>query len=451
MKRSALQIVIIFLCVIMASPLLFSAPIYQNDNQSAEFVRTINRNASTEVDAAYYNPAGLAMMEKSGLLIQLSDQMIFQKQTTESQSGIVSPPVAREKYTGYAHTWGFPSLFLVYKAENATFYYHFSFIGAGAVGDFKHGMPQLNYLAYGVAAQIAAGFGGLTQFDVDSKLYTYAVDIGNTIGASYKFSDVVSAAIGVRHIYALQQSKVKVHYNTAIAGAVDLLTSVPNTFSDTNIEVEAYGHSAGFIGGLDIKPTKELNIGLLYEYYTVMKLKNEKPTKFDVPATVQQAYAAFDQGYETKVTFPAKAAIGISYMILPVLKAEADFSYYFNSYTDWGRDPMTGKKINNTIDDGWGAGLAFEYTVIPGLKASAGGTYSISGKRAESRSFARQGLDCITLGAGASYAYSENLDLTVGLMRVIWFSDRGTSLSANDRVATPYTWDAAIGATYKAL
>jgi hypothetical protein len=43
-------------------------------NRSAEYVRTQNRSASISVDAAYYNPAGLAFMEKTGLSLMYSNQ-----------------------------------------------------------------------------------------------------------------------------------------------------------------------------------------------------------------------------------------------------------------------------------------------------------------------------------------------------------------------------------------
>lgn len=50
--------------------------IVTNTNQSAQYIRTLNRNASTCIDAVYFNPAGLTMLG-DGLHFSLSNQSIF--------------------------------------------------------------------------------------------------------------------------------------------------------------------------------------------------------------------------------------------------------------------------------------------------------------------------------------------------------------------------------------
>ncbi len=49
-------------------------------NHSAEYVRTLNRNASTEADATFYNPAGLTYLPK-GLYVMFSNQTLHKKRT----------------------------------------------------------------------------------------------------------------------------------------------------------------------------------------------------------------------------------------------------------------------------------------------------------------------------------------------------------------------------------
>ena len=41
---------------------LFAGGILTNANQSASYIRMLARDASTEADAAYYNPAGLVKL-----------------------------------------------------------------------------------------------------------------------------------------------------------------------------------------------------------------------------------------------------------------------------------------------------------------------------------------------------------------------------------------------------
>jgi len=79
MRFFLVSTIILGLCVIMAIP-VGATRLNQEEgiwpNHSADWVRTLNRFASTDVDAAFYNPAGLAFMKKKGLHIQFTSQTI---------------------------------------------------------------------------------------------------------------------------------------------------------------------------------------------------------------------------------------------------------------------------------------------------------------------------------------------------------------------------------------
>jgi len=51
-----------------------------NTNQSASWVRMLIRSASTDIDAVYYNPAGLSKLS-DGFHISLNNQYITQSKT----------------------------------------------------------------------------------------------------------------------------------------------------------------------------------------------------------------------------------------------------------------------------------------------------------------------------------------------------------------------------------
>ena len=57
---------------------LLAGGIVTNTNQSAQFIRTMSRNASTDIDAVYFNPAGLVRMD-DGFHFALHNQTIFQE------------------------------------------------------------------------------------------------------------------------------------------------------------------------------------------------------------------------------------------------------------------------------------------------------------------------------------------------------------------------------------
>ncbi|MBO5863581.1 MAG: hypothetical protein J6Q59_04860, partial [Paludibacteraceae bacterium] len=66
-----------------ASAVSYAGGIATNTNQHAAYQRNFAREASTEVDAAYSNPAGLGFME-DGFYISFSAQSAFQERNIES-------------------------------------------------------------------------------------------------------------------------------------------------------------------------------------------------------------------------------------------------------------------------------------------------------------------------------------------------------------------------------
>ena len=85
----------IILLAISIFSTLFIAEIYAGSidylsNQSAEYIRTFSRNASTDADAVYYNPAGTALMGE-GLFIDISNQIVlkYYNQTAKNTSAIM--------------------------------------------------------------------------------------------------------------------------------------------------------------------------------------------------------------------------------------------------------------------------------------------------------------------------------------------------------------------------
>ena len=59
---------------------LLAGGLVTNTNQSAMFTRLQSRNASTDIDAVYFNPAGLTKLG-DGFYVSLNNQTIKQTQT----------------------------------------------------------------------------------------------------------------------------------------------------------------------------------------------------------------------------------------------------------------------------------------------------------------------------------------------------------------------------------
>ncbi len=438
------------LLVILHTGDLFSAGIYENANQSVEFVRTLTRYASTGIDSAFYNPAGTVFMD-DGLYVYLGNQMLFDYQVIDDSSDTLSSYSYPSHYEGNAMTWSFPDVFTVYKQGNWSAYFHGGVIGRGAAAYYEESLPELNK----GLVKYAEIFGAtLLSLDTEESLEAYAFFTGFTIGGAYKVSNIFSVAAGVRQIHAEQHTELKYDFKEVMTSSGDMASDP--LFTDLNIEVDATGNSWGFIGGCDIKPLDELNIGLRYQYYTAMKVTNDTPEKYEGPASVL-AMMPFKKGDSTKMTLPMSAAAGVSYRIIPDLTIEGGFIYYFNKLADWGRD-TAGKDIASKYDNGFDASISFEYIITKEIRCSMGTSYSQSGVNSKTRSNQQIGLDAYAIAGGATYTFDNSLELTASVLTVFYsdeteknttinniFPDTGTS-KYGDR-----THGFGISASYKIL
>jgi len=117
-----------------------------NTNQSAAWVRLPSRNASTNADAVYYNPAGL-MKLPNGLHLSLSNQSVFQ--TREIDNNYAGPATATSPNGGYglnSHVYkgtvtalAFPSIYAAYKMDKFAISLGFNPIGGGGGAEYKAG------------------------------------------------------------------------------------------------------------------------------------------------------------------------------------------------------------------------------------------------------------------------------------------------------------------------
>ena len=71
---------LIFVGLIMAAQLGFAGGLVTNTNQSTAWTRLLVRDASTGIDAVFYNPAGL-MKLNDGFHFSINNQSLWQTQT----------------------------------------------------------------------------------------------------------------------------------------------------------------------------------------------------------------------------------------------------------------------------------------------------------------------------------------------------------------------------------
>ncbi len=115
----------------------FAGGIVTNTNQSADFTRTLNRIASTDLEAVFFNPAGLAKLD-DGFHLYLSNQTISQTRTITSDVASLNG----DKFEGTTFAPVFPNIYMAYKMDRLTFSAGFTPIGGGGSAEYPDGLPS---------------------------------------------------------------------------------------------------------------------------------------------------------------------------------------------------------------------------------------------------------------------------------------------------------------------
>lgn len=191
---------IVFTSVVLCFNLAFAGGILTNGNQSAQYIRMLSRNASTSIDAVYYNPAGLMKMD-NGFYISLQSQSLFQTKTVESGFPLLHTPT----FDGTLTAPIFPTAFAVYKKDKFAFSLGFGPNSGGGSVEFDKGIPYFEKDISSLVPKLA----GLSK--LGKNVSDYKVDIyfkGESVywgiqgGVSYKVNDIFSVYGGLRYVPA---------------------------------------------------------------------------------------------------------------------------------------------------------------------------------------------------------------------------------------------------------
>ncbi|MGD0340184.1 MAG: aromatic hydrocarbon degradation protein [Bacteroidales bacterium] len=167
-----------------------------NNNQSAMFTRTQNRNASTGIDAVYYNPAGLTKLG-NGFFASVNNQTIFQTQTITNNYVYLSGTKPRT-YTGDVKAPVFPSVYVVYNTGKLSLSAGFNPVGGGGGATYKGGLPMFEAQAADIVPLLVSQGIPTTAYSADIYFKGSSVYFGYQANVAYKISDMLSVALGGR-------------------------------------------------------------------------------------------------------------------------------------------------------------------------------------------------------------------------------------------------------------
>ena len=190
------MIVLLAICLMAGS--LFAGGIVTNTNQSAMYVRTLNRNASTDLDAAFYNPAGLMSMD-NGFYIHFSNQSV--KQTRDIKS--YNPYLNNGDFEGLTNVLLYPDLYLAYKQDKFALSFNMIPIGGGGSAEFEDGLPSYESGVAGLVPMLTAkGVSDIRGYRNDIDFVGSSIYLGFQGNVSYKLNNMVSVSVGGRYVIA---------------------------------------------------------------------------------------------------------------------------------------------------------------------------------------------------------------------------------------------------------
>ena len=390
-----------------------------NTNYHIAFDRMFARGATTEIDAAYSNPAGLAWGHE-GFQLSLNFQKPWQNRDIKlgntTYEGVASAPIV-------------PALFAAYKKDRIALSAMIGIVGSGGFVKYDQGVPQYNVMVQSLMSSIIPQLNQLPGINIPSnyalnsemkgKQYIY----GGQLNFTYKILDCLSAAVGIRanyydgyyrgHVIADAQNEygqlakllldvdqkgwgftplVSINYHKGpltLSARYEFRTKL-NPENSTNVLDAGLGN--GLVAKVAAVP--------VYGEATLIKIKEA------LAPQLAGATAAFQDGVCTRYDMPALLAVAAGYEFTPKLRAALEYHFF---------DDKNAKMANNRQEElthGTHEVLAgIEYDINEKFTISCGGQrtdYGLSDGYQQDTSFA---CDSYSLGLGGAWNINEKIRL----------------------------------------
>lgn len=415
MKKALITVVL----VLFISPIVFGS-LVTNTNQSTMYIRMLARNASTDIDAVYFNPAGVTML-KNGFHLAVHNQTITQDKTIIN----AFPYLNNDEYVGETRVPFFPTVFAVYKMDKLAVSFGFGPNAGGGSADYANGLPSFEIGISQIPVLLSMMGLPTTQYSAEIEFNGSSIYYGFQFNLAYAINDMFSIAAGMRYIYAVNEYEGFIRNiminpyhplanpQASMVPASQFFTMIGQTSlaaatADQGVNVKQTGSGITPIFGLNIKPTENLNIGISYEFNTKLELEND---------TTTDDSGMFPDGYKFRSDIPAILSLGAEYALTPEFRAMFSYHMFFDRNADWeGAEDFVD---SNTYDLAFG----LEYNITEAFLVSAGYLYTKFNLGDDYLSEMTFDLSANTFGLGAQYTFSQNFTVDVGFLTVSYSED----------------------------
>ena len=387
-----------------------------NTNYHIAFDRMMARGASMDIDAAYSNPAGLAW-GYDGFQMSLNFQKPWQNRDIECNG---------TKYPGKASAPIVPALFASYKQDRWAVSTMIGIVGSGGFVKFENGVPMFSVPIGAMLAQNPAAAGYTLDTEMKGKQYIY----GGQLNFTYKLTDFLSAAIGMRanyydgyyrgHIVAEKGIKLVnmqldcIQRGWGFAPIVSLnyhqgpLTLAARYEFRTKIQTE--------------NDTKELIVGTMGQDTDVKAMAEKVGNAATVAALSQTALGAMASKIgeylpdeKTRYDMPALLSVAVGYEFTDKLRATTEYHFF-----DDKNAKMSENRQEELTHGTHEILLGAEYDINDMFTVSLGGQrtdYGLSDNYQRNTSFA---CDSYSIGLGGAVNLTEKLRLNAGYFITIY-------------------------------
>ena len=382
----------------------FAGAYVNKTNWSAEYIRTLNRNAATDyADIAAFNPAGTVKLNE-GFTVNASVQYLDKDYKNE----VNGMNFKSDKSST------FPGVFAVYKKNNWTLFGSFTFVGGGGEVEWENGDATTMALGTGMTVTADRTVDGMVQAGggPPAPLFTYyslpltnqrirakSYDLGYALGGAYAINDIFSVSAAIRYVDGTIEANGTVTTSPTPTGAA--LGATPQT---SNVDFEQNADGWGAIFGVNIAPNERLNIGARFE--TKTDLEFDTDVNEDNNNVLPQL--GIVDGQDVNEDLAPSLGVGVSYWITEKFRAETNLTLYFNGEADW-------EGLEDDVDTGYDAGITFEYVFNEKFTASIGYMHTETGADPEDMTPENPELDANTFVGGFAYAYNQKFHVNLGI------------------------------------
>ena len=392
-----------------------------NTNYHIAFDRMFARGATSEIDATFSNPAGLAW-GREGFQLSLNFQKPWQRRNIElnntTYEGVASAPIV-------------PALFAAYKKDRIALSAMIGIVGSGGFVKYDQGVPQYNVMVQSMMSGIIPQLNQLpginipTNYALNSEMKGKQYIYGGQLNFTYKLLDCLSAAVSVRvnyydgyyrgHVIADAQNEygqlakllldvdqkgwgftplVSINYHQGpltLSARYEFRTKL-NPENSTNVLDAGLGN--GLVAKVAAVP--------VYGEAALMKIKEA------LAPQLAAATAPFQDGACTRYDMPALLAVAAGYEFTPKLRAALEYHFFDDKNAKMANDRQ--KELTHGTHEIL-AGV--EYDINEKFTVSCGGQrtdYGLSDGYQQDTSFA---CDSYSLGFGGAWNINEKVRLNV--------------------------------------